>query len=100
MQAAFKNFEDLIDGPTFKFTESTKFFNKLPVHTSMDGIRSYFFQLDEVARCADIPSDVFIMRFLTNLPGGKKQFESRKDKIKSGLNVALYLTLWKSFRII
>ena len=88
LQAAFKFLEDLIDGPPCKFTESAKFFNMLPVNTSMDGIRSYFFQLDEVARRADIPSDVLIMRFLTNVPGGKKLFESKKDKIKSGLNAA------------
>ena len=88
LQNAFKFLEDLIDGPPCKFTESSKFFNLLPANTTMEGIRSYFFQLDEIARRADIPSDVLIMRFLTNIPGGKKMFESRKAEIKSGLDTA------------
>ena len=61
---------------------------KIQFLVSLDGIRSYCFQLDEVARHADIPSDVLIMGFLTNVPGGKTLFESRKDKIQSGLNAA------------
>ena len=32
LQAAFKFLEDLFDGPPCKFTESTKFFNMLPVN--------------------------------------------------------------------
>ena len=85
---AFKFLEDLIDGPPYLFTESTSFFNLLSANTSMDGIWSYFFQLDKVAKCAKIPTDVFIMQFMTNNPGGKKLFESKKDKIKSDLDAA------------
>ena len=44
VKAAFKFLEDLIDGPPCRFTESMTFFNLLPVNSSMDGIRSYFFQ--------------------------------------------------------
>ena len=35
------------------------------------------------------------MRFLTNVPGGKKLFESKKDKIKSGLNAACVANFFK-----
>ena len=88
VKAAFKFLEDLIDGPPCRFTESMTFFNLLPVNSSMDGIRSYFFQLAEIAKRADITTDVFIMRFLTNIPGGIKLFESKKDKIKNDLDSA------------
>ena len=88
VNAAFTFLEELIDGAPCKFTESDKFFNLLPCNTSMDGLRSYYFQLSEIAVRAEIPSDVFIMRFLTNAPGGKRVFKEYKDTVKAGLDVA------------
>ena len=45
----FKFLEDMIDESPRVFTESAKFFNMLPVNTTIDGLRSYFFELQEVA---------------------------------------------------
>ena len=45
----FKFLEDMIDESPCVFTESAKFFNMLPVNTTMDGLRSYYFELQEVA---------------------------------------------------
>ena len=36
------------------FTESAKFFNMLPKNTIIDGLRSYYFELHEVALRAEI----------------------------------------------
>ena len=54
----------------------------------MDGVRSYYFQLSEIASRAGVPSDVFIMRFLTNVPRGNRVFNEFKETIKSGLDEA------------
>lgn len=87
LKDAFTFLEELIDGPPCRYTESTKFFNLLPEDNSIDGIRSYYFELCELAERAKIPSDICIMRFLTNVPGGKKIFESKEDEVKADLNV-------------
>ena len=51
---AFKFIEDMIDESPCVFTESAKFFNMLPVNTTIDGLRSYYFELQEVAIRAEI----------------------------------------------
>ena len=78
---AFKFLEDMIDGSPCVFTESAKFFNMLPKNTTIDGIRSYYFELHEVALREEISRDVFAKLFLTNVPGGKKLFEDNKAEI-------------------
>ena len=95
LQEAFKFLEELIDGPPCRYTETTKFFNLLPDDTSIDGIRSYFFELCELATRAKISSDVCIMRFLTNVPGGKKLFEAKEEDIKSELDEDGMATFFK-----
>ena len=45
----FKFLEDMIDESPCVFTESAKFFNMLPVNTTIDGLCSYYFELQEVA---------------------------------------------------
>ena len=50
----FKFLEDIIDESPCVFTESAKFFNMLPVNTTIDGLRSYYFELQEVAIRAEI----------------------------------------------
>ena len=83
LDAAFKFLEELIDGRPCVITESGKFFNLMPRETSMDAIRSYYFELFELSTRAEIPSDVFLKRFLTVAPGGKKLFNDKKDDIKA-----------------
>ena len=82
LDIAFKFLEDLIDGRPCIFTESTKFFQLMPKDTSIDGIRSYYFELHELSTRAEITPDVFLKRFLSNTPGGKKLFNEKKDVIK------------------
>ena len=53
----------------------------LPKNTTIDGIRSYYFELHTVALRAEISRDVFAKCFLTNIPGGKKLFEDNKAEI-------------------
>ena len=61
--AAFKFLEDMIDGSPCVFTESAKFFNMLPKNTTIDGLRSYYFELHEMALQAEIIREVFAKRF-------------------------------------
>ena len=75
LDEAFKFLEERIDGAPCIITESEKFFSLKPTDNSTDGMRSFFFQLHEQAKRAEIPSDVFIKRFLTNVPGGKKIYK-------------------------
>ena len=82
LDIAFKFLEDLIDGRPCIFTESMKFFQLMPKDTSIDGIRSYYFELHEISTRAEITPDVFLKRFLSNTPGGKKLFNEKKDVIK------------------
>ena len=82
IDAAFTFLELMIDGKPCVFTESAKFFNMKPNDTSIDGIRSYFFELYEVSTRAEIDGPVFARRFLTNVPGGKKLFEDKIAAIK------------------
>ena len=78
---AFKFLENMIDGSPCAFTESAKFFNMLPKNTTIDGLRSYYFELYEVALRAEVSREVFAKRFLTNVPGVKKLFEDNKAEI-------------------
>ena len=68
----------------------------------MDGVRSYYFELHEVAKAAKITTDVFVMRFLTNIAGGKKLYNSYKGDIKTGLDdeevAALYKRMMEKLR--
>ena len=50
----FKFLEDMIDESPYVFTESAKFFNMLPVNATIDGLRSYYFELQDVAIRAEI----------------------------------------------
>ena len=50
----FMFLEDMIDESPCVFMESAKFFNMLPVNTTIDGLRSYYFELQEVALRAEI----------------------------------------------
>ena len=50
----FKFLEDMIDENPCVFTESAKFFNMLPVNATIDGLRSYYFELQDVAIRAEI----------------------------------------------
>jgi hypothetical protein len=93
---AFKFLEDFIDGSPCIFTESTNFFAMKPKHDqSMDAIRSYYFELLEVSTRAEISRDVFLKRFFTNIPGGKKLFDDSKAKIKNDMSVDDVMNLFK-----
>lgn len=83
---AFKFLEDIIDGPPCEYLEAADFFAKKPEGESMDAIRSYFFELYEVSKRANITTDVFLKRFLSELPLGKQIYDANKDKIKVGLS--------------
>ena len=50
----FKFLEDMIDENPCVFTESAKFFNMFPVNATIDGLRSYYFELQDVAIRAEI----------------------------------------------
>ena len=80
---AFKFLEDIIDGSPCVFEESAKFFTLKPENLSVDCIRSYFFELQEVAVRAEMSNVAFMKRFLTNIPGGKKLYDDNKAKIKA-----------------
>ena len=86
LDAAFKFLEQLIDGPPCEFLQSVEFFAKKPSNGSMDAVRSYFFELYEVSKTAKIPTDVFLKRFPSQVPSGKKLYDSNKDKVKAGLD--------------
>jgi hypothetical protein len=88
IQNAFKFLEELIDGPPCEFLLSMEFFSKKPKNGSMDAVRSYFFELYDLSQSAKIPTDVFLKRFLTQVPSGKKLYDSNKDKIKPDLGSA------------
>ena len=95
LKEAFKFLADLIDGAPCVYTEYAKFFSLLPKSTTIDGIRSYFFELWELASKAKVPSHVCLMRFLTNVPGGKKLFDSFQDDIKDEMDDAAMAELFK-----
>ena len=82
LDEAFKFLQDIIDGKPCVITESQKFFSLLPKDLTMDCIRSFFFELYEIAVRAEMPSAVCIKRFLTIIPGGKRLFIERKYSIK------------------
>ena len=95
LKEAFQFLADLIDGAPCVYTQYAKFFNLLPESSTIDGIRSYFFELWEVACKAKVPSHVCLMRFLSNVPGGKKLFESFHDDIKNEMDDAAMAELFK-----
>ena len=70
LDEAFKFLQDIIDVKPIVITESQKFFSLLLKDLTMDCIRSFFFELYEIAVRAEITSDVCIKRFLTIIPGG------------------------------
>ena len=76
----FKFLEDMIDESPCVFTESAKFFNMLPVNTTIDGLRSYFFELQEVAIRAEI-SRGYLLNVSSPTSLGKKLFEDNKAEI-------------------
>lgn len=83
LDAAFKYLEELIDGAPCQYAESVKFFElSLGGSATMDSIRSYYFELHEISVRAGMPTNAFAMRFLSNIPGGKKFYDSFKDSIK------------------
>ena len=77
----FKFLEDLIDESPCVFTESAKFFNMLlPVNTTIDGLRSYYFELQEVAIRAEI-SRGYLLNVSSPTYLGKKLFEDNNAEI-------------------
>ena len=81
----FKFLEEIIDGKICIITECEKFFALMPKELSMDGIRSYYFELYELATRAEMQPDVFVKRFLTNIPGGRKLYVEKKAAIKADM---------------
>ena len=84
---AFKFLEEIIDGKICVISECEKFFAMVPKDASVDSIRGYYFDLLDQADRAEMPSDVFLKRFLSNIRGGKKLFIDNKTTIKSGMTV-------------
>ena len=76
----FKFLEDMIDESFCVFTESAKFFNMLPVNTTIDGLRSYYFELQEVAIRAEI-SRGYLLNVSSPMYLGKKLFEDNNAEI-------------------
>ena len=76
----FKFLEDMIDESPCVFTGSAKFFNMLPVNTSIDGLRSYYFDLQEVAIRAEI-SRGYLLNASSPTYLGKKLFEDNNAEI-------------------
>ena len=77
----FKFLEDMIDESPCVFTESAKFFNKLPVNATIDGLRSlYYFELQEVAIRAEI-SKGYLLNVSSPTYLGKKLFEDNNAEI-------------------
>ena len=83
----FKFLEDMIDESPCVFTESAKFFNMLPVNTTIDGLRSYYFELQEVAIRAEI-SRGYLLNVSSPTYLGKKLFEDNNAEI-DGLNSSI-----------
>ena len=82
---AFTFLEEIIDGKPCVITECQKFFKLAPKNLEIDGIRSFFFELWDIAERAKISSDVCIKRFLSVIPGGKKLFGEREETIKNDM---------------
>ena len=95
LDEAFKYLEELIDGTPWILTECEKFFSMKPKDTSVDSIRSYFFQLHEQSKRAEMSSDVLLKLFLTNISGGKKMFKEKKDLIKTGMTKEQVVNFFK-----
>ena len=76
----FKFLEDMIDESPCVFTESAKFFNMLPINTTIDGLRSYYFELQEVAIQAEI-SRGYLLNVSSPTYLGKKLFEDNNTEI-------------------
>ena len=67
----FKFLENMIDESPCVFTESAKFFNMLPVNTTIDGLRSYYFELQEVVIRAEISRGYLLNVSSPTYPGEK-----------------------------
>ena len=67
----FKFLEDMIDESPCVFTESVKFFSMLPVNTTIDGLRSYYFELQEVAIREEISRGYLLNVSSSTSPGEK-----------------------------
>ena len=76
----FKFLEDMIDESSCVFTENTKFFKMLPVNTTIDGLRSYYFELQEAAIRAEI-SRGYLLNVSSSTYLGKKLFEDNNAEI-------------------
>ena len=96
LDEAFTFLEEFIDGPPCVFSESSRFFDLKPNDiTSMDSIRSYYFELLEVSGRAKIPGDTFLKRFLTNIPGGNKIMTEIEDDMKPTMTGEQLLNTFK-----
>ena len=95
LDESFKYLEELIDGAPCIITECDRLFRMKPKDSSVDSIRSYFFQSHEQSKRAEIPSDVFLKLFLTNIPGGKKVYKDKKEAIIANMSDDQVVNLFK-----
>ena len=102
LEEAFKFIEGIIDGPPCEFQETEEFFNMKPKEGSIEAIRSYFFEMYEVSKRAKIPTDVFLKRFLSQVPAEKQLYDSNKSKIRAGLDnesvIAIFYDIMENFK--
>ena len=73
-----------------------------PKEGSIEAIRSYFFEMYEVSKRAKIPTDVFLKRFLSQVPAEKQLYDSNKSKIRAGLDnesvIAIFYDIMENFK--
>ena len=96
LEAAFTELEALIEGTPCRMSAATEFFSMVPADTTMTSLKAFFFHLKKVADKAEIPTDVFILKFLNNVPTGKKLFNTNKDIIKAGMSEEEIVTFYKA----
>ena len=61
----------------------------------MSSSRSFFFALYKKATQAGVATDIFILKFLHNIPGGKKIYNSQKGLIKADMSDAEITQFYK-----
>lgn len=92
---AFQFLREVLDGDICAFTQAAEFFNKTPKGSSPEAIRAYFFELFDLSTSVEVPTDMFLKKFFTNIPNGKKLFNKQQNSIKKDMDEAAIYEFYK-----